>query len=164
MSTTQTTSDRAAARAHFVEAFGDELIRGGLNRMPARVFASIAASDEGRRTAAELGEELQASAAAISGAVRYLEQVDMVRRSRPPGSRRDVFALTNDMWYEALTHRGSVIERWRDIMVDGTDRLGRETPAGERMAMMADFFAFLAEEMPAMLERWREHREQTYGA
>ena len=107
--------DAERRRAAFVEAFGEELTRSGMNRMAARAFAAIAASDGGQRTAADLSEELRASPAAISGAVRYLEQVDMIRRSRPLGSRRDVFSLTDDVWYEALTHRGSVVERWRDM-------------------------------------------------
>ncbi|KNX38810.1 GbsR/MarR family transcriptional regulator [Luteipulveratus halotolerans] len=152
-----------ADRARFVDDLGEELSRSGMPRMPARVFAALSADDEGQMTAAELADALQSSAGAISGAVRYLEQVDMVRRSRPAGSRRDVYALSNDMWYEALVHRGSVVERWRDVMSDGAERLGPATPAGVRMAMMADFFDFLTEEMPAMLERWREHRAQTYG-
>lgn len=124
--------------------------------MAARAFAAIAASDEGQRTAAELSEELRASPAAVSGAVRYLEQVDLIRRSRPLGSRRDIFALTDDVWYEAVTHRGSVIERWRDMMAAGAEQLGPKTPAGRRMAVMSDFFAFMAQEMPALMERWRE--------
>jgi DNA-binding transcriptional regulator GbsR (MarR family) len=148
--------DAERRRTAFVEAFGEELTRSGMNRMAARAFAAIAASDGGQRTAADLSEELRASPAAISGAVRYLEQVDMIRRSRPLGSRRDVFSLTDDVWYEALTHRGSVVERWRDMMTTGAEQLGPDTPAGRRMSVMADFFAFMAQELPALMERWHE--------
>lgn len=151
-------SPDASVRVAFVEEFGEELTRSGMNRMAARTFAAIASSDEGALTAAELRETLQASPAAISGAVRYLEQVDMIRRSRPLGSRRDIYSLTDDVWYEALTQRGTVVDRWRDVMAKGAGELGDDTPAGQRMAVMADFFDFMGKELPAMLDRWHEHR------
>ncbi|WP_265445515.1 GbsR/MarR family transcriptional regulator [Flexivirga meconopsidis] len=148
----------AAARRAFVETLGDELTRAGMNRMAARVFAALVSTDEGRLTAADLQESLHASAGAISGAVRYLEQVHMVERSRPLGSRRDEFSVADDIWYEGLLHRGSVIDRWHEVMSDGAVQLGADTPAGERLAQMADFFAFLQVEMPALLEKWRSQR------
>ncbi|WP_392424738.1 GbsR/MarR family transcriptional regulator [Barrientosiimonas humi] len=151
-------SSTDAARRRVLEQLAEEFARSGMNRMAARVFAALVVTDEGELTAAELAELLHASPAAISGAVRYLEQVEMIRRTRPLGSRRDVFNLTNDIWYEALIHRGSVIERWRDTMRHGADELGPGTRAGERMDQMADFFAFMETELPALLERWRASR------
>jgi hypothetical protein len=38
--------------------------------------------------------------------------------------------------------------------------LGETTPAGTRMAETLAFFEFVSEEMPAMLERWRERRDK----
>ena len=132
--------------------------------MASRVFAAVVSSDEGRMTAAELSSMLQASPAAISGAVRYLEQVDMIRRSRDPGSRRDHFALADDVWYEALAQRNGVLEAWQRTMADGAATLGPDTPAGRRLEEMHDFFAFMREEMPGLLERWRGHREAAAAA
>ena len=146
-------------RAAFVERMADELTRAGVQRMASRVFAAVVSSDEGRMTAAELSSMLQASPAAISGAVRYLEQVDMIRRSRDPGSRRDHFALADDVWYEALAQRNAVLEAWQRTMADGAATLGPDTPAGRRLDERHDFFAFMSEEMPGLLERWRAHRE-----
>lgn len=153
-------SSTDASRRRVLEHLAEEFTRSGMNRMAARVFSAIVVTDEGELTAAELAELLHASPAAISGAVRYLEQVEMIRRTRPLGSRRDIFSLTDDIWYEALIHRGSVIERWRDIMRDGAGELGTGTRAGERMDQMADFFAFMEAELPALLERWRESRSE----
>jgi hypothetical protein len=44
-------------------------------------------------------------------------------------------------------------------MADGAATLGPDTPAGRRLDEMHDFFAFMSEEMPGLLERWRAHRE-----
>src|SRR5215468_2405986 len=84
----------------FIERFASVLVEAGIPPMPARVFSALLVTDSGRLTAAELTELLGASPAAISGAVRYLEHVGMIGRQREPGSRRDVYLLRNDLWYE----------------------------------------------------------------
>ena len=88
--------------ARFVERFGASLEEAGMARMPARVFVALLAADSGRMTSAQLAEQLQISPAAVSGAVRYLIQVRLITREREPGSRRDVYALHDDLWYEAI--------------------------------------------------------------
>ena len=65
-------------------------------RMPARVFAAILTADDGRCTAAELAGTLGVSPAAVSGAVRYLMQLGLVRRERDPGERRDHYRISSD--------------------------------------------------------------------
>ena len=142
----------------FVERFGSVLEEGGVPRMPARVFAALLATDAGRLTSAELAERLQISPAAVSGAVRYLIQVNLVGREREPGSRRDVYYLHNDVWYEAIVNREPLLTRWQRAIEDGVTAVGADTPAGLRLTETAEFFAFLQAEMPAMLARWRAQR------
>jgi DNA-binding transcriptional regulator GbsR (MarR family) len=122
------------------------------------VFAALLATDSGGLTAAELAERLQASPAAISGAVRYLVQVALVAREREPGSRRDRYRLLNDLWYEAALRREPLLTRWERAMREGMAALGPDTPAGRRMAESVEFFEFLQEELPAVLARWRARR------
>jgi DNA-binding transcriptional regulator GbsR (MarR family) len=142
--------------AQFVERFGATLEEGGVPRMPARVFAALLVTDSGRLTAAELAEQLRISPAAVSGAVRYLTQVGLVAREREAGSRRDVYALHHEVWYEAIVNREPLLSRWRRSLEEGVEAVGADTPAGRRLAESADFFSFLIAEMPAMLARWRD--------
>ena len=144
--------------AQFVERLGATLEDGGMPRMPARVFVALLVTDSGRMTAAELAEQLRISPAAVSGAVRYLTQVSMIAREREPGSRRDVYRLHHEVWYEAIVNREPLLSRWRRSLEEGVEAVGAETPAGRRLKDSVDFFAFLIEEMPAMLARWRERR------
>ena len=76
--------DEAVRR--FIERFALNLTEAGMARMPARVFATVLVAEDGRRTAAELADQLGVSPAAISGAVRYLTQLRLVSRGREPGS------------------------------------------------------------------------------
>jgi DNA-binding transcriptional regulator GbsR (MarR family) len=144
--------------ARFVERFGATLEEGGVPRMAARVFAALLVTDSGRLTAAELAEQLQISPAAVSGAVRYLTQVGLVTREREAGSRRDVYRLHQEVWYEAIVNREPLLARWRRSLQEGVEAVGPDTPAGRRLSESVDFFSFLIAEMPAMLTRWREHR------
>ncbi len=141
--------------SRFVERFASVLVEGGVPRMPARVFAALISTDDGRLTAAELAERLQISAAAVSGAVRYLEQVSLVGREREPGSRRDRYVIQDDLWYEAILRREQLLTRWERALNEGVDALGAGSPAGRRLENSVAFFEFLQAEMPAMLERWR---------
>jgi DNA-binding transcriptional regulator GbsR (MarR family) len=146
------------AMRRFIERFAVLLTEAGMPRMPARVFACILAEDEGQLTAGELAQRLDVSPAAISGAVRYLTQVGMVYRSREPGSRRDHYRLHDDVWAEMYTSRAAVLSRWEQAMAEGVELLGTDRPSGRRIEETREFFAFLREELPAVMERWRERR------
>jgi DNA-binding transcriptional regulator GbsR (MarR family) len=152
------------AVSKFVESFAAQLVEAGMQRMPARVFAALLSSDEGTMTSAELGEQLQISPAAVSGAVRYLAQTHMVSREREPGSRRERYRVHGDQWYEALTNREAVLKRWEGALREGVSSLGADTPAGRRMAETLAFFEFVEGEVAAMMERWRVHREKLFGS
>jgi DNA-binding transcriptional ArsR family regulator len=148
------------AVSRFVERFAALFSEAGVPRMPARVFVALLTADSGRLTAAELAERLQVSPAAISGAVRYLIQVNLIDREREPGSRRDVYGVSGDIWYEAVLRREPMFNRWRASLREGIDVVGADTPAGERLTETLAFFVFMQQETPALLERWRARRAE----
>src|SRR5215468_12719865 len=68
----------------FVERFASVLTEAGVPRMPARVFAALMCTDSGSLTAADLADMLMVSSGGISGAVRYLMQVNLASRHATP--------------------------------------------------------------------------------
>src|SRR5690606_26239492 len=86
--------------AAFVERFASDMTEAGMQRMAARVFACLMTAPGAVLSAAELAERLRVSPAAVSGAVRYLSQIHLVSRERQPGSRRELYRLHPDVWYE----------------------------------------------------------------
>ncbi|MBW5485295.1 GbsR/MarR family transcriptional regulator [Streptomyces bambusae] len=146
------------AVARFVERFAGQLTDAGMQRMAARVFAALLASDGGAMTSAELSETLQISPAAVSGAISYLTQVSMVSREREPGSRRDRYVLHNELWYETFTRRDQILGLFEKTLREGAESLGPRSPAGARVAETAAFFEFLQQEMHSLMDRWRTHR------
>jgi len=148
------------AVTEFIDRLSSAMFESGMQRMPARIFAALLASESGRMTAAELSERLAVSPAAVSGGVRALMQMNMVTRERETGSRRDQYSLRDDLWYEAMVGDLRSLEAWEDSFRRGIDAVGRDTPAGARLADSLAFFQFVRAEMPALLERWREQRAQ----
>src|SRR5919109_473990 len=158
-----TPATRATARAddpalRFVEDFALLLTETGVPRMPARVFACVLADDSGGLTAGELAERLQVSPAAISGAVRWLIQMHLLTRAREPGARRDHYRMGDDQWYEAVVFKTAALRRFEDALADGVERVGPDGPAGRRLRETQEFFAFFREQLPTLLEQWRESR------
>jgi DNA-binding transcriptional regulator GbsR (MarR family) len=154
------TTPAADAERQFVEAFALLLVESGMPRMPARVFAFVLADDAGGLTAGELAERLSVSAAAISGAVRWLTHTRLLTRAREPGARRDHYRVSDDQWYEVLLFKTAALQRWEEALADGVKLVGPERPAGRRLQETQEFFAFFREEMPAMMERWRASRSR----
>jgi predicted transcriptional regulator len=148
------------ARSGFIERFASVLSESGFPRMPARVFAALLATDAGRLTAAALVELLHVSPAAVSGAVRYLVQVNLASREVEPGLRREHYRVHSEIWYEAMASKDQVLERCERSLREGLDVVGRDTPAGARIAETLEFYEFLQKEMPGLLEKWRERKAE----
>ena len=147
----------------FVERFSALLCQVGFPRMPARVFAALLVTDSGSLTAAELADMLRVSPAAISGAIRYLIQIGLANREREQGSRRDLYRVPDDVWYEVVRVREQVTARWVPTLQAGIEALGAGTPAAQRLAETADFFEFLRKQGPELLAKWTEHRASMQG-
>lgn len=143
----------------FVERFAADMTEAGMQRMASRVFACLLASDDGSLSSAQLAERLRISPAAVSGAVRYLSQVHMVSREREPGSRRELYRVHENVWYEALLDRDQLLTRWTTTLRAGEQALGPDTPAGRRVRDTHDFLEFMQAELEGMLERWYAHRQ-----
>lgn len=153
-----TASRDPEAVLRFIERFAADLVEAGMTRMPARIFAALLATDSGRLTSAEIGELLQVSPAAISGAVRYLTQLNLASRERERGSRRDYYRVRDDLWLEVIGRRDQMFNRLESSIRAGLAALGPDTPAGARMAETLDFFEFLQDELPKLLDRWKTER------
>ena len=144
----------------FVERMAAAFGAAGFPRQPARVFSALLLDDDGRMTAAELTATLGISAASVSGAVRYLEQVGMVRREREPGGRRDVYVVDEDTWQGALRSGARVYAPLLAAMDVGVESLDPHHPARSRLVLTREFLRFVTEEMEALTVRWEARRRE----
>ncbi len=145
------------AVSQFTERFAGALTEMGVPRMPARVFVALLTADAGRLTAAEIGAALQASPAAVSGAVRYLVQIGLVVRASEPGTRRLAYSVPEDVWQHMIAGRNAEMARWSRILREGADLLS-DRPAAARVAETAEYFDFVVGELPGMQARWEQYK------
>ncbi|HAG58412.1 MAG TPA: hypothetical protein DIT15_11375 [Arthrobacter bacterium] len=127
--------------------------------MPARALMALVSSEDGSLTAAELAEKLGVSAAAVSGAVRYLQTVGYVQRVSQPGSRRDLYALHDDEWYIASMRNSPIYQSLAALTDAIAEALPAGSAAGSRVAEMGRFYRFLDAKMPAILDDWEHERD-----
>lgn len=144
----------------YAEQFGNVLAETGWPRMSARAFAAILASEHGRLTAAELADRLQASPAAISGAVRYLLQLRLATRERDPGSRRDVYVVQDDFWFETMMAQDGGLVRWEDILTQMLQATGSGTEADRRIRATLGFTRFIRDEVEGLKDRWIKRKAE----
>ena len=140
------------------------LTTAGFPRMPARVLMALMGAEAGGLTAVDLASRLSVSAAAISGAVRYLQDIGIVHRIAQSGSRRDRYELPEDAWYTALITKNPVYETLATLADSAAAALGnRPSAEAARLANMARFYRFLSERMPLLIDEWEALRSEEAG-
>jgi hypothetical protein len=150
--------------------FSDELAAlldaAGFPRMPARLLMALLTSPTGELTADQISEVLEVSPAAVSGAIRYLQSVRVLRVGSLPGTRRRRYALAPN-WYTATLTRLSLYGELSGLAQSLPPAISPDTPAGRRVQEMADFYSFLNRKFPELLTEWdqlRTHQGRDAGA
>ncbi|WP_148573296.1 GbsR/MarR family transcriptional regulator [Nocardioides caldifontis] len=144
-----------------VERFGQSLERAGMPRMASRVFAYVLAEDRESYTARELAEGLQVSPAAISGAVGYLVNTRLLVKERAVGRRGDLFRTPEgDIWATFINAEVSIMEHFVTAVDEAIAILDDDGPGARRLQETRDFFAFVKQDMGAMVDRWQAYRDR----
>ncbi len=140
------------------------LAAAGMPRMPARVMMALVGSPDEGYTAADLADRLGVSAAAVSGAVRYLVSMRLIQRLPRPGDRRDRYDLVDDAWADMITVNAPLYANLAAQM-DAIARENVDAPLSvDRARDTADFLRYLAERMPRLADEWRAERSTSASA
>jgi Helix-turn-helix domain/MarR family len=129
----------------FADEFAALMVRTGLPRMAARVFAALVTTDSGALTAAELVGGLRVSPASVSKAVGYLEGLEVVRRERD--RRHERYLIDEDVWLRTWLTSARTNAVLADAAQLGVEVFDVTTPTGARLDHMRQFFAQLSEDM-----------------
>jgi DNA-binding transcriptional regulator GbsR (MarR family) len=145
-------------RAEFIEGFALKLNESGMQRMVARVFAALLVAPGGGLTAREIAEALGVSAGAVSGATTYLTRTGLVERTRSPHERVDRYDVRGTTWAEAMAVETETLRTLSSWLDKGASAVADDPAAVDRLEGTRDFFAFMADEMPQLVERWQKSR------
>jgi len=132
-----------------------------MQRMTARVLAALLFTEQPTMTAGELAERLRASSGAISSAVKMLTSVGLVERVPAPASRRDHYRLRDNAWAIQYTNQNEVTSAVLKAAETGIAATEDGSLARQRLTQMRDFYNFLFEEIPALLDRWYQRSSST---
>ena len=161
--------DRQSRVQRAVERFGQGLELDGIPRMPARVFAFMMIGGQESYSSRDLARGLEVSAAAISGAVRYLAEARLVLRERAPRGRGDLFRLMDgDVWAEIFSSRLPLIDQV-NASIDDAVAILDDLPEADKAPGLAnlretrEFFEFVRNDIPRMLVRWAEHKANSHA-
>jgi DNA-binding MarR family transcriptional regulator len=145
----------------FVESLEQHLVRRGLAPMPSRVWAWLLICQAAEQTAEELATALHASRGAISGAVRDLERLGIIRRSRRRGERRERFSIPVGSVRRLIASMEGVLREGREIADEGLASMTSRSPLDRaRLQEFRDVYAYYEEEWPAVVERYLQSRER----
>ncbi|MFP3467311.1 GbsR/MarR family transcriptional regulator [Leifsonia sp. SIMBA_070] len=151
------------ALAEVMEHSAAVLTAAGFPKMPARVLMALTVTEAPGLTAAELAQRLEVSPAAISGAVRYLQTLGIIRRLAQTGSRRDRYEIPSD-WYALMVRNSPIYGVLADQAEAGLAAVGDPaSPATERLRDMAGFYRFIQGRLPEIIAEWEQVRTTRNG-
>ncbi|WTE24063.1 MarR family transcriptional regulator (plasmid) [Streptomyces anthocyanicus] len=131
------------------------LAQGGMQKTAARVSTALLFSQQETMTSAELCEELQISAGAVSAAVRQLAPLGLLERVPVPGSRRDHYRFPNGAWGQLMTQQTQLLATMSAFARKGLVAAGGpDSTVGRRLHEMEDFYGFMHRGVRPLIDRW----------
>ncbi len=139
--------------------------RYGMPPMVGRLLGYLAVCEPRAQSIGELAESLLASRSAIAGAVKALEAIGLIRRSRAAGERMDRVCI--DMSSSRAT--GFDISEYAeqgDLAREGLDTVLADASPERRAVLLewAAFADFLVERLPMLEQEWTAHRDALRAA
>jgi DNA-binding transcriptional regulator GbsR (MarR family) len=138
--------------------------RYGFPPMVGRLIGYLSVCDPPDQSIGELAEALLASRSAIAGAVKVLEALHVIQRSRAAGQRMDRVRI--DMSSpEAMGMDIYEFEEMREMAREGLEVL-KDAPIERRAVLleMSAFMDFLIEQISRMRQEWEAHRAELVAA
>lgn len=144
-------------RREAAEQLALTLVGAGMQRMGARAIAAFLFTDEETLTAGDLAQELGVSAGSVSGAVKMVAQMGLIERIYVAGSRREHFRMRDNAWTTLYSRQHTVVNDVLEAVEKGVDAVGPGR-AHDRLEYMRDFYTFLINEAPVLVERFEQQR------
>jgi DNA-binding transcriptional regulator GbsR (MarR family) len=105
----------------------------------------------------DLSEDLGVSPGSVSAGLKALIRVGLIEQVPAPGSRRDHYRMREDAWPTLFSTQNHIVQVMRQAAEDGVAAADNDSPARQRLENMRDFYAFMLQELPALIGRWHHH-------
>jgi DNA-binding MarR family transcriptional regulator len=133
--------------------------RYGFPPMVGRLLGYLAVCDPPKQSIGELAESLLASRSAIADAVKVLEIMRTIRRSRAAGERMDRVQIDLSS-AQSMGMDIAEYEELRELAQEGL-QVVRDAPMNRQAVMLevSAFADFLVERIPVLQQEWQARRE-----
>ena len=130
----------------------------GMPPMAGRVWAALLVSDQPHLSAADLQQEIGASAGSVSTAIANLHRIGLIERVWIPGGRRNYYTAPTSALDRLLERRAEALTNMVALAERGVETFADVEPAAERLTYLRDLYAWFDREFDILLERWRTER------
>jgi DNA-binding transcriptional regulator GbsR (MarR family) len=132
--------------------------------MVGRLIGYLAVSDPPEQSIGELADALLASRSAIANAVKTLETMRLIRRTRVAGERMDRVRL-DPTSPQAMGLDTAEYEELKELVGEGLEVV-HDAPAERRALLleMSEFTDFIIEQVDRMQQEWLQRRAELVAA
>jgi DNA-binding transcriptional regulator GbsR (MarR family) len=139
----------------FADEVGVLLSQMGMPPAYGRLLGWLLICDPPQQTSTQLGDALGLSKGSVSSGMRMLERADLVQRVPSPG-RGHAYEMMPDALVRA-TDPAVKHAIMRDVMQRGLSLIDdKDSPRAERLRVSRDFYGFIAEKIPSLMEEFRQ--------
>ena len=145
---------------HLAEEMGILFQEMGGSAITGRILGRLLVSVPEQQSLTELAEYLGASKGAVSQATRQLVASGLIVKVPVPGTRSSYFRLRDNAWVQVSRSKVTYATMMRALADKAVALLADEDPAHRHRAEeMAEFYRFMEDAFPRLLEEWLQSRE-----
>ncbi|WP_304454796.1 GbsR/MarR family transcriptional regulator [Nocardiopsis sp. YSL2] len=140
----------------YAEEVGIALAQMGTTPAFGTLLGWLLICDPPSQTTTQLREAVGLSKASVSTGMRALEQSGLVRRV-PTSGRGHAYEIHPDAFTRTIDPTAKM-RAFIDVMQRGIDLIGDpDAPQARRLRHTRDFYAYMVERIPALMEEFHEH-------
>ncbi len=144
---------------HFIEELGLLFAAIGKPRMMGRMLAHLLVCDPPAQSAAQLVRALQASKASVSTTSRDLMELGLVERVAQPRDHKSYYRVRAGDFSQLIQRDLDALSQFSSALCRALEHMEEHAPdRTARLREVHELYAFLEEEIPALLARWEERR------
>lgn len=135
----------------------------GFAPVTGRLIGYLSVCEPMEQSINEIAEALFTSRSAINGAIKTLENMQLIRRTRPAGTRADLISLNPLDWRNTGFQPSEYIQM-AALGREGLELLKSASPERRQpLEMMVSMNDFLAERIPQLYDEWMAYHQKAHN-
>jgi DNA-binding transcriptional regulator GbsR (MarR family) len=131
----------------------------GFAPVTGRVIGYLSVCQPMEQSINDIAEALFTSRSAINGAIKTIENMNLIQRTRPAGTRADLISLNPRDWKDTGFQASEYMQS-AALAREGLELLKDASPERRQpLEMMVSMNDFLAERIPKLYDEWMDYHQ-----